>query len=89
MMLQVVGVALVLLSIRWPELRLFALTAMWAVVVFGLASAVDYFRKFWRKVDTGIKLRRRNELIMMERQKRRLQRAQKGQEEKRAIRRSG
>jgi CDP-diacylglycerol---glycerol-3-phosphate 3-phosphatidyltransferase len=89
MMLQVVGVALVLLSIRWPELRLFALTAMWAVVVFGLASAVDYFRKFWRKVDTGIKLRRRNELIMMERQKRRLQRAQKVQEEKRAIRRSG
>jgi CDP-diacylglycerol--glycerol-3-phosphate 3-phosphatidyltransferase len=89
MMLQVVGVALVLLSIRWPELRLFALTAMWAVVAFGLASAVDYFRKFWRKVDTGIKLRRRNELIMMERQKRRLQRAQKGQEEKRAIRRSG
>jgi CDP-diacylglycerol---glycerol-3-phosphate 3-phosphatidyltransferase len=90
MMLQVVGVGLVLLSIRWPALRLFALTAMWAVVVFGLASAVDYFRKFWRKVDTGIKLRRRNELIMMERQKRRLQRAQTAmKQEKTAIRRSG
>jgi CDP-diacylglycerol--glycerol-3-phosphate 3-phosphatidyltransferase len=90
MMLQVVGVSLVLLSMRWHELRLFALTAMWAVVVFGLASAVDYFRKFWRKVDTGIKLRRRNELIMMERQKRRLQRAQRGREEsKTVIRRSG
>ena len=88
MMLQVIGVSLVLLSIRWPELRLFALTAMWAVVVFGLASAVDYFRKFWRKVDMGIKLRRRNELIMMERQKRRLQRAQRMQQEsKAAIRR--
>jgi CDP-diacylglycerol--glycerol-3-phosphate 3-phosphatidyltransferase len=58
--------------------------------VFGLASAVDYFRKFWRKVDTGIKLRRRNELIMMERQKRRLLRAQMvKQEEKAAIRHSG
>ena len=89
MMLQVIGVALVLLSMRWHALRPFALTAMWAVVVIGLASAVDYFRKFWRKVDTGIKLRRRNELIMMERQKRRLQRAQRGQEEKAAIRRSG
>jgi CDP-diacylglycerol--glycerol-3-phosphate 3-phosphatidyltransferase len=90
MLLQVIGVSLVLLSIRWPELRLFALTAMWAVVVFGLASAVDYFRKFWRKVDLGIKLRRRNELIMMERQKRRLQRAQRAQQEsKAAIRRSG
>jgi CDP-diacylglycerol--glycerol-3-phosphate 3-phosphatidyltransferase len=88
MMLQVIGVSLVLLSIRWHELRLFALTAMWAVVVFGLASAVDYFRKFWRKVDLGIKLRRRNELIMMERQKRRLQRAQNTrQESKAAIRR--
>lgn len=91
MMLQVVGVALVLLSIRWPALRLFALIAMWAVVVFGLASAVDYFRKFWRKVDTGIKLRRRNELIMMERQKRRLLRAQmvKQEEKAAAIRHSG
>ena len=90
MLLQVIGVSLVLLSIRWHELRLFALTAMWAVVVFGLASAVDYFRKFWRKVDMGIKLRRRNELIMMERQKRRLQRAQRAQQESKApIRRSG
>ena len=79
MMLQVVGVTLVLLSIRWPELRLYALGAMWAVVVFGLASAVDYFRKFWRKVDTSIKLRRRNELLTLERQKRRLQRTAKGE----------
>jgi CDP-diacylglycerol--glycerol-3-phosphate 3-phosphatidyltransferase len=48
---------------------------MWGVVVFGLASAVDYFRKFWRKVDNSIKLRRRNELITMERQKRRMDKA--------------
>lgn len=76
MMFQVVGVTLVLLSMRWSALRKFALVAMWAVVIFGLASAVDYFRKFWRKVDTSIKLRRRHELILLERQKRRLQRAQ-------------
>jgi CDP-diacylglycerol---glycerol-3-phosphate 3-phosphatidyltransferase len=75
MMLQVGGVVLILLSIRWPRLRLYAIAAMWAVVVFGLASAVDYFRKFWRKVDTSIKLRRRHELLTLERQKRRLQRA--------------
>lgn len=75
MMLQVVGVTLVMLSIRWSGLRNFAMGAMWAVVVVGLASAVDYFHKFWRKVDTSIKLRRRRELILMERQKRRLQRA--------------
>lgn len=73
MILQVAGVVLVMLSIRWPSLRLFALGTMWAVVIVGLASAVDYFRKFWRKVDSSIKLRRRNELIALERQKRRLE----------------
>lgn len=73
MMFQVVSVALVMLSIRWSPIRPYAIAAMWAVVAFGLASAVDYFRKFWRKVDMSIKLRRRNELITMERQKRRLQ----------------
>ena len=80
MILQVVGVVLVMLSTRWVSLRPLALAAMWAVVIVGLASAVDYFRKFWRKVDTSIKLRRRNELIALERQKRRLQRGVKVQE---------
>jgi CDP-diacylglycerol---glycerol-3-phosphate 3-phosphatidyltransferase len=89
MMLQVAGVTLVMLSIRWPGLQMFALAAMWAVVVLGLASALDYFRKFWRKVDTSIKLRRRHELIMMERQKRRLQRAAATNRETTSIRRSG
>ena len=80
MLFQVAAVTLVMLSIRWPELRPYALGAMWAVVIFALASAIDYFRKFWRKVDTSIKLRRRHELIMMERQKRRLQKAAKNRE---------
>jgi CDP-diacylglycerol---glycerol-3-phosphate 3-phosphatidyltransferase len=89
MMLQVVGITLVMLSIRWPGLRTFALAAMWAVVGMGLASAVDYFRKFWRKVDTSIKLRRRHELIVLERQKRRLQKAAAANRETASIRRSG
>jgi CDP-diacylglycerol---glycerol-3-phosphate 3-phosphatidyltransferase len=89
MMLQVIGVTLVMLSIRWPALRAFALAAMWAVVVMGLASAIDYFRKFWRKVDTSIKLRRRHELIVLERQKRRLQKAAAANRETASIRRSG
>lgn len=77
MMLQVVGVAMIMISIRVPALRLYALSVMWLVVISGLASAVDYFRKFWRKVDTSIKLRRRHELIELERQKRRLLRAER------------
>jgi len=36
MMFQVVGVGLVMLSIRWSDLRPYALAAMWAVVIFGL-----------------------------------------------------
>jgi len=75
MMLQVLGVVLIMLSIRWPNLRGAAIATMWAVVVFGLISAVSYFRKFWKKVDLSIKLRRRNELLALERQKRRLQKA--------------
>jgi CDP-diacylglycerol---glycerol-3-phosphate 3-phosphatidyltransferase len=89
MMLQVIGITLVMLSIRWPGLRMFALAAMWAVVGMGLASAIDYFRKFWRRVDTSIKLRRRHELIVLERQKRRLQKAAAANRETTSIRRSG
>ncbi len=77
MVLQVVGIALVLMTIRWPSLSRLAIIAMWAVVIFSVASAIDYFRKFWKKVDTSIKLRRRHELITLERQKRRLQRLSK------------
>lgn len=78
MVFQVVGVTLCMLSIRMSELRPYALAAMWLVVIFAVASAVDYFRKFWRKVDTSIKLRRRRELLAMERQKRGLQRSARG-----------
>lgn len=76
MMLQVLGIALILLSIRWPSLHGIAIATMWGVVIFGLGSAVDYFRQFWRKVDLSIKQRRRNELLALERQKRRLKKAE-------------
>ncbi len=77
MVFQVIGVALVMMSIRWGALRPFAMTAMWAVVIFGVWSAADYLRSFWRKVDDSIKLRRRNELLIMEREKRLVERAER------------
>ena len=82
MAMQVAGISLVMLSLRWPSVRPYGMTAMWVVVIFGLISAVNYFRKFWHKVDTSIKLRRRHELIMMERQKRRLERATRIREQR-------
>lgn len=75
MVLQVTGVALIMMSVRWPLLHPYALFAMWAVVAFGLWSAIDYFWKFWRVLDEGVKQRRRLELIEMDRNKRKLDRA--------------
>ena len=42
---------------------------MWVVVFFAMMSAISYFRKFWGKVDKRIKLRRRRELLILERKR--------------------
>jgi len=76
MITQVVAISMILLSIRWPALQGFAMLWMWGVVVFGMASAIEYFRKFWRKVDDSIKLRRRKQLLQVERQRKKLARSQ-------------
>ena len=76
MITQVVAISMVLVSNRWTGLQSFAMLWMWGVVVFGIASAVEYFRKFWRKVDSSIKYRRRKELLRIERQRKRMARAQ-------------
>jgi hypothetical protein len=68
---QVIAIALVIGSIRWPWLAEPATIGMWAVMLFGIVSAVDYFRTFWRRVDDSVKLRRRRELLRMERRKKR------------------
>ena len=71
MVAQVVAIALVIAGIRWPALVDLAFVAMWAVMLFGVVSAFDYFFKFWRKVDDRIKRRRRKELLVMERRQKR------------------
>lgn len=70
MVLQVVAISMVMLTMHMPQLTWFAMLCMWVVMVFGLVSAVDYFHKFWRKVDIRIKKRRRRELLRAERRKR-------------------
>ena len=59
MIAQVAAISLVIGGIRWPQFDELALLAMWAVMLFGIVSAADYFRKFWRRVDDEVKLRRR------------------------------
>ena len=73
---QVTAISMVIGGIHWPVLVAPARWGMWAVVVFGLASAADYFHKFWRMVDSHVKLRRRKELLGLQRQERKRGRAE-------------
>jgi CDP-diacylglycerol--glycerol-3-phosphate 3-phosphatidyltransferase len=83
MITQVIAISMVLLSVRWESLSGFAMLWMWGVVIFGIASAIQYFRKFWRMVDDSIKHRRRQQLLRIERQRKRMMRSQaKAEEEK-------
>jgi len=67
MVMQVIAISLLLAGIQWPVLSPVAMWLLWAVVVFAVISLVDYFRKFWRRVDESVKQRGRHELLVMDR----------------------
>ena len=71
MVFQVIAISLMLVSIRHKEWYGWAMIWMYGVVIFGLASAIQYFFKFWNGVDERTKLRRRRELLVMERRRKR------------------
>jgi CDP-diacylglycerol--glycerol-3-phosphate 3-phosphatidyltransferase len=71
MVTQVMAVSLVMVSMRWKGLQPAAEVCLWVVVVFSLASAVDYCRKFWHGIDEKVKLRRRRELLRLDRRRKR------------------
>lgn len=72
---QVFAISLLLLGIHSREVQPAAMIAMWLVVLFGVASAIQYFLGFWKHVDQETKLRRRRELIQLERLRRKSARA--------------
>ena len=79
MLSQVVAISCLLLSIRHPALHFPGMLLMWGVAFFAVISAVSYFQKFWRKVDLGVKKRRRRELLALERKSQRaMARRQRG-----------
>jgi CDP-diacylglycerol--glycerol-3-phosphate 3-phosphatidyltransferase len=78
MVAQVAAISCVMLSMRYGALHTPGMLMMWGVVFFALLSAVSYFRKFWRKVDKRVKLRRRRELLMLERRRQRALMRQRG-----------
>ncbi len=40
------------------------------LVIFALVSAIDYFRKFWKKVDASVKARQMRRLILLKKRRR-------------------
>jgi CDP-diacylglycerol--glycerol-3-phosphate 3-phosphatidyltransferase len=68
---QMIAISLLMLSVRRPVLSTLADISLYVVVLFSTWSAVAYFVKFWRMLDTSIKQRRRAELLMADRQRRR------------------
>jgi CDP-diacylglycerol--glycerol-3-phosphate 3-phosphatidyltransferase len=78
MFFQVVAISCTLLSVRHAVLRTPSILLMWAVVLFAILSAVSYFRKFWHKIDERVKLRRRRELLTLERKRQKALRRQMG-----------
>ncbi len=70
MVLQVLAVGMAMASLRHPGWQPFTAIVLWASVLFTLVSAIDYARQFWRKIDIGVKRRRRRELLLLERSRR-------------------
>ena len=68
---QVLAISIVMLGIHFPQLEKPGIWGMWLVLLAAMVSALDYFRTFWRALDTSVKQRRRKELLELERQKRR------------------
>jgi CDP-diacylglycerol--glycerol-3-phosphate 3-phosphatidyltransferase len=85
MVMQVAAVSLFLLGMHWPVLAPWAMRFMWLVVVIAIVSAVDYFRKFWRRVDDQVKRRGRVELLQLERQRKREERARRKAERRAGV----
>lgn len=68
MVLQVLAVCAVILGSKHALVRPYATLLLWLVVVSAVASAVQYFLRFWSHVDDRVKQRRRR-LLVLEREK--------------------
>jgi CDP-diacylglycerol---glycerol-3-phosphate 3-phosphatidyltransferase len=75
MVTQVIAISLMLLAIHDRAWYQAAMWWMYGVAFFGIASAIQYFAKFWGALDEKIKLRRRRELLALEKRRKRAERA--------------
>jgi len=59
MVMQVIAVVVIVLGQRYSILHLWGRILLWLVLLFALASAVQYFRNFWRNLPGARKAARR------------------------------
>jgi len=67
MVFQVLAVCAVILGAKYIVLKPLGTLLLWLVVVSAIASAVQYFLKFWSQVDDRVKQRR--QLLLLKRRK--------------------
>jgi CDP-diacylglycerol---glycerol-3-phosphate 3-phosphatidyltransferase len=72
MVAQVAAISLLILGHQeFPPLFLVGQFALYAVVLFSVVSAVDYFRTFWNQIDGRFKAQERQRTILNEKRTRR------------------
>ena len=74
---QVAAITLLILGMPMPDSTNYPIfhtlggIALYFVVLFALASAIDYFRTFWTKIDDRFKARERRRRILLQKRQRR------------------
>jgi phosphatidylglycerophosphate synthase len=63
MVLQVIAVCAVILGAKHTEVRPLGAILVWLVVMSAVASAFQYFSKFWSHVDDRVKQKRHLRLL--------------------------
>jgi CDP-diacylglycerol--glycerol-3-phosphate 3-phosphatidyltransferase len=67
MVFQVVAITVIILEgRRYPALRPLGEVLLWMVVLFAVASAVQYFWSFWQRLDVRVKQRSSRRLIVIQ-----------------------
>jgi CDP-diacylglycerol--glycerol-3-phosphate 3-phosphatidyltransferase len=71
MVAQVAAIALLILGHEIPVFEAVGQLALYAVVVFAIVSAGDYFRRFWSRIDDRFKAQERQRSILNQKRARR------------------
>ncbi|HZP02064.1 MAG TPA: CDP-diacylglycerol--glycerol-3-phosphate 3-phosphatidyltransferase [Terriglobia bacterium] len=64
MLFQVFAITVIVLERRYPTVHPLGEVLLWMVVAFALASAAQYFWKFWKRLDERVKRRAPSLLVL-------------------------